>query len=106
MDKQEIDQRFKGFKFGSYCWIEQKRYAGAENEFYKYKVIACTLSSSSVRIPIDVGPGGNGENETGHENPNEPCLWVSLVGIVPGKLIKVRVKDVHENHPNSNASKI
>lgn len=98
MEKSEIvKKQFKGFDFGSYCYIEMKRYVG-KNEFYRHKVIGRLYSNFAVNVPIDDGPKGTQHKEvlvTGEvSNPTIPVLRVVREGLVETKVFKVAVKDV------------
>ena len=78
-----------GLNFGDYCHIEQKRY-GAENEFYRYKVINTGQSNWYRMVPVD---GRSPDRVFG-----ELCEVVRVIccGVVEDTVETFRIEDVIE----------
>lgn len=87
-----MEEDYKGLDFGSYCTIEMFRH-GADNEFYRHKVIGRVESNSAVTVPIKYGVGATGHDEVKGEGI-VPCLKVVCCGVDERKIFKVRVSDV------------
>lgn len=79
----------KNLDFGDYCLIEQKRYAGAKNEMFIYKVLSGNLKSNRwTGVPVDAR-----EKEM-RRGDIEPVIRVVMCGVAEDKVEVFRLSDV------------
>lgn len=91
--KQGKGSTLKKLDFGSYCWIEQKRF-GRLNEMYQYKVIGRLESNKWIDVPVEAAKS----NAYVHEE-SEDILLCICVGVCEEKVERFRVKDISTNPP-------
>ena len=78
--------------FGDYCLIEQKRYAGHDNEMFLYKVIRGNMTCNNwMRVPVD---GRVKEYDRGDMSE---VIQVICCGVDETKVETVRLCDVKSN---------
>lgn len=78
--------------FGDYCLVEQKRYAGYENEMFLYKVIRGGIRSNTwQRVPVD------GRLKDYDRGKISDVLQVVKCGVDETKVETVRLCDVKQN---------
>lgn len=80
----------KNLDFGDYCLIEQKRYAGYENEMFLYKVIGGNMRCNNWKgVPVDAR-----EKEYRRGDEMEPVIKAIMCGVSEDKVEVFRLRDV------------
>lgn len=74
--------------FGSYCYIEQKRY-GVPNEKFLYKIIGKFTSNAWSNVPVDVN-----DKEPHIFNHSEEVVNVVCCGVCEDKIERYKLSDV------------
>ena len=74
--------------FGSYCYIEQKRY-GVPNEKFLYKIIGKFTSNAWSNVPVDAN-----DKEPHIFNHSEEVVNVVCCGVCEDKIERYKLSDV------------
>ena len=74
--------------FGSYCYIEQKRY-GVPNEKFLYKIIGKFTSNAWSNVPVDAN-----DKEPHIFNHSEEVINVVCCGVCEDKIERYKLSDV------------
>lgn len=74
--------------FGSYCYIEQKRY-GVHNEKFLYKIIGKFTSNAWSNVPVDAN-----DKEPHIFNHSEEVINVVCCGVCEDKIERYKLSDV------------
>ena len=74
--------------FGSYCYIEQKRY-GVSNEKFLYKIIGKFTSNAWSNVPVDAN-----DKEPHIFNHSEEVINVVCCGVCEDKIERYKLSDV------------
>ena len=77
----------KKLDFGDYCKIEQERY-GADNAFYRYKVVGAGQANYYREVPVDSTAPHNAKGEM------VDVVKVICCGVVEDKVETFRLSDV------------